>query len=238
MTTIYYPVPAFADALADVIADVRSEFPTWDADPSDPGYYIAELIAQQRIDNRTMINESRKALIWPITPGVDGASGDDLLELARSVSIDSKLPDETDGELLRRMNDRWVGLSETDERVRLLVLDTLYQYTASGASEPTTFRVIDVSTEDGSGYDKTIYIQTDLSRAPTNDERQAVEQFLDGPTGSPWYVIPTVSAETRTPYDLTAKIQYRGNLAELEPAVRGCADGRCAEVSTLGHRAL
>ena len=204
-TRIYEPVPTYAEALAAVIADIRTKFPTWTADPSDPIYYIAELIAQGRVDNRTLLNESRRALVWPTVPGVDGAGSEDLLELARGVAIASTLPDETPAHLLERMNRQWLGLSETDFRVRLLVL-----------SRPG---VIDMSQENGEGYQKTVYIQTDLTRGSTADERHALQEFLRGPTGAPWHVISTVEEETRVPYDLDCVALYTGDREEVATAV-------------------
>ena len=202
----YYPVPTFAEALADVIDDVRSAFPTWNADTSDPVYYVAEILAQRRIDDRNTINESRQALIWPIQPGIDGASQDDLIELARSVAIVNQLPEETDAALLERMNNQWLGLAETDARVRLLVL-----------SRPN---IIDMSQVNAAGYNKTVHVQTDLGRATTQEERDALQIFMRGPTGAPWYVTTTVMAETRTAYDMRCKVRYVGSEEEVDEAVR------------------
>ena len=194
------PVPTQADLRDDIIAIIQARLPDWTPNDSDPGYYIADIIAA-RIIGFINSHNTGAAELYPLTASVEG-----LIQLLDGIGVENASGTIT--QLLNQYRERWQALAaSTTEFVERLVRSFNDEITSVKVARdiPRSKALIFALKADGVAL-------TLAERTALNDRLN--DDFLVA-TKVIWWdyiVIPALHVS----YTLTATIRYRSALISLE----------------------
>ena len=193
------PVPVRADLRDAIIAVLQVSLPNWTPQQSDPGYYIADDIAE-RIIRFIEQHNAGAAELYPLTASVEG-----LIQLLDNIGVPEATGTIT--ELLQQYRNRWNALAaSTTEFVQRLVQSINNDIISIEVARdiPRSKAIVFAVKADGV--------------ALTPIERQALDDELNNDftvaTKVLWWDYVVLDA-LHIPYTVEAQIRYRQELISL-----------------------
>lgn len=179
-----------------LVTELQGLLPAWRADLSSPLRYAIDQRAQEKNQERVLLNTTARQLV------VRYATGVDLDELLENFGM-QRTAGESDQVFRARVPDHWAALSRETEPG---LLRRVIELTDAGDAAMTR----------GANYAVTLYVQTETYGASDAALRTAVQTAMNGATVKPWYSDFTVSAETRTAYTVTGAVTLEAGFVQSQ----------------------
>ncbi len=197
------PVPAQADLVNAVVAQLRSDLPAWTPDASDPAVYWSDDTAGRVRAWIAQFNDSADAN-WVLR-----AKGQALRELANNAGIRTFPEGESDAELLERIFDQFHALAPGTPAHDIL----LTRLADTGVFDAARLLDLDSNLV-------TMYVIDSDGMDLADAAKTAIQAALNVRTRPAFWFDYRVGDVMVTPYIVDAAIIYETDAESPEPAVR------------------